>query len=261
MKILKLFPLKDHPFRYNYHINYGVWDKIEGDSATMQTFDANLDDYDAVFLPMFSRWSGHTDLLDRIKNHKIRKILFDNDSCYRSFSDGFYNGMDYIFYRCLDRNGDRPRCDSSHLLWSVDHERMTPVYGGQGVSFSCSLAGYSFRREIAERIRHKRIIGADYIESLQQSAAAIHTVNSVSGVTRAKVVEFAACGTQIISTRTPDMGLYFPDELITYFDTIDELVDIVESFRADIITQKCLREIVKNKHTDKIRAKQILNEL
>ena len=261
MKILKLFPLKDHPFRYNYHINYGVWDKIEGDSATMQTFDANLDDYDAVFLPMFSRWSGHTDLLDRIKSHKIRKILFDNDSCYRSFSDGFYNGMDYIFYRCLDKHGNRPQCDSSHLLWSVNHERMTPVYGGEGVSFASSLIGYGFRKEIAERVYHKRITGKDYIKHLQSSAAAIHTNSKASEVTRAKVLEFAACGTQIISNRTPDMGLYFPDELITYFDTIDELVDIVASFEADTSIQKQLREIVEDNHTDKIRANQILNEL
>ena len=168
--------------------------------------------------------------------------------------------MDFIFYRCLDKHSNKP-ARGSHLLWSVDHERMKPVYGGEGVSFACSLTGYPFRKEIAQRVNHKSVTGVDYIKHLQSSAGAIHANNGSLIITHAKVLEFAACGTQIISNRTPDMNLYFPDELITYFDTIDQLVDIVKTFEADISIQKQLREIIEDKHTDRIRAKQIINEL
>jgi len=260
MRLLKIYPQKDHPFRYNYHVNYGAWDKVGGDSATLETFNEDLDEYDMIFLPTHSRWTGHYDLLDRIKSHKIRKVLFDNDTCYRSFEIPFYDGMDFIFYRCLDKFGKKPKTRGAHLPWSVDHERMLPYYGGLGVAFTCSLIGYPFRKEIARRIECKRETGVDYIERLQASAGAIHTNSKVSPVTRAKVLEFAACGTQIISNRTPDMNLNFPDELITYFDTIDQLVDIVKTFEADISIQKQLREIIEEKHTDVIRAKQIIGQ-
>ena len=258
MKILKIFAIADNPFKYNYHINYGVWDKIPGDSEILETFGANLNDYDTVFLPMYSRWIGNEKLLDTIKNHKIRKVLFDNDSCYRSFDDPFYDGIDHIFYRCPDKHG---KTKGSHLIWSVDTRRMTPVYGGCGVAFSCSMIGYPLRKEIDKHIAHTREIGIDYIERLQSSAAAIHTNSKTTDVTRAKVLEFAACGTQIISNRTPDMGLYFPDDLITYFDTVEELIDIVRDFKANIDTQKKLRQIVEERHTDQIRATQIIEKL
>lgn len=261
MKILKVYPLRDHPKRYNYHINYGVWDKIEGDSVCLETFNADLSQYDTIFLPMHSRWDGHMDTLNRIKNHKIRKVLFDNDSCYRGFDMQFYIGMDFIFYRGLDKWGRPPMCDGDILKWSIDTDRYTPVYGGSGISFNCSVAGYKLRNQIEKLIKRTRYTGDEYIEHLQNSAAAIHTDSDRSPVVRAKILEFAACGTQIISNRVKNMGDYFPDDLIIYFDTINQLNDIILDFKPDIRIQKQLREIVEQRHTDTIRAKQIIEKL
>ena len=261
MRILKLFPVRDHPFQLNYDINYGTWDKIDGDEDCIEAFKSDLNDYDVVFLPMFKRWRGYEELLDMIKAHKIKTVMFDNDSCYRSFGHELYKGIDYIFYRGLDMDGDRP-CSGSLLPWSVDHEKYTPVYGGEGISFLGSVSSeYPLREEINELIPHSLYPTMDYIEALQNSAASIHTNSEISPVVRAKVLEFAACGTQIISNRCVNMGEYFPDELITYFDTIDRLRDIVDNFEPDIAIQKKLRNIVEQKHTHEIRAKQILEKI
>ena len=259
MKILKVFPLVDHPFRYNYAINYGVWDQIPGDEVRLECFDADLNEYDVVFLPFHSRWKGNEDLLEGIKEHRIKKVLFDNDSCYRSFKDPFYRGMDFIFYRCKDKDNRIPECDSSQLLWSINHEKYTPQYGGEGVLFSCSVTGaYPLRKQIAKVIKPERHIGQCYIERIQQSAGAIHTDSPKVQQPRAKILEFAACGTNIISNRC-GTELYFPNKLLTLFDTIDELRGIVKGFRPDVKVQKQLREVVEAKHTDEIRAEQILN--
>ena len=261
MRILKIFPICDNPFRANYEINYGVWDHIEGDEQRIETFGANLDDYDVVFLPMVKRWRDHRELLDTIKRHKIKKVLFDNDSCYRSFANEFYEGIDYIFYRGADMDGMLPT-SGSMLLWSVNHDKFTPVYGGEGVSFLGSVSSdYPLRQEIDEIIEHSLHNVGDYIEALQNSAGSIHTNSLISPVVRAKVLEFAACGTNIISNRCDNMGDYFPDDLVTYFDTIDELEEIVKGFKPDIVKQWRLRAIVEEKHTHVIRAKQILEKI
>ncbi len=76
MRILKIVPYRDRPIMANYDINYGVWDAIPGDYECLGSFSADLDEYDVVFLPMFKRWRGHTDLLNMIKNNRI-KILKD----------------------------------------------------------------------------------------------------------------------------------------------------------------------------------------
>ena len=258
MRILKIFPLTDHPMRYNYDINYGVWDCIKGDSTGLENFDADLNEYDVVFIPMRSRWYGYGDLLQMIKDHKIKKVLFDNDSCYRSFDDDFYTGMDYIFYRGPDKNGETPE-NGSVLLWSVNEKKYTPIYGGYGVISPGTVNdSYKLRKEIEMIVKHERREGAEYIEYLQQASAAIHTNSDRSTIVRAKVLEFAACGTQIISNRCDNMEDYFPDELIVYFESVEHLEKIVEGFRPDLGVQIKLRAIVEQKHTNDIRAKQIL---
>jgi len=261
MRILKILPDGDKPTNHNYDINYGVWDKIIGDYECLESFNADLDEYDVVFLPMFKRWRDHTDLLNRIKDHKIKKVMFDNDTCYRSFDHEYYQGIDYIFYRGLDIDGKRAT-NGSLLPWSVDHTRYTPVYGGDGVSFPCSISDrYPLRKKINKIIKHSLHETSDYIEVLQNSAASIHTNSDISPVVRAKVLEFAACGTQIISNKCWNMEDYFPDDLIIYFDSIDHLSHIINRFTPNVRIQKRLRAIVEDQHTHDIRAKQILDKL
>jgi len=271
MKILKIYPQRDQPKRYNYHINYGVWDDIPGDSAILEKFNSNLNNYDVIFIPMFSRWQrhlsnrwrGHYNLLNKIKEHKIKTILFDNDSCYRSFNDKFYIGFDYIFYRDLDKNREQPKnINSSRLLWSVDTNLYLPKYGGRDILFNCSVSSsYTLRKKIAKVIKKTNHNGSKYIEELQNSGAAIHTNSPIQPMVRAKILEFASCGTQIISNKSDYMELYFPHELIIYFNTIDELKNIIENFKSNIEIQKELRNIVETKHDNKIRAKEILNKI
>ena len=261
MKILKLYPYTDNNKRFNYNVNYGVWDNIKGDRANVSRFSSDLNSYDVVFLPQIKRWSENPALYEEIKNHKVKKVLFDNDSCYRSFSDKVYDGIDYIFYRDTDKHKRKPSISSSLLMWSVDTEKLSPVYGGKGIAFNCSLGDYPLRKAIRAFLRHSKIKGDAYIHQLQQSAAAIHTDSPRVRAVRAKILEFAACGTQIISNRTSNMDLYFPDELIVYFKDIAHLKSIVNDFKPNVSVQKRLREITVEKHDDKVRAKQVINIL
>jgi len=75
------------------------------------------------------------------------------------------------------------------------------------------------------------------------------------------MLEYAACGTEIISNRMEGMNDYFPDELITYFDTIDELLEIVDNFKPSIEVQKELRKIVEDTHSDKQRSLEVMDTL
>ena len=261
MKILKLYPHTDNSKRFNYNVNFGVWDKIKGDRAVVSSFNHDLNDYDVVFLPQIKRWSENPALYERIKDHKVKKVLFDNDSCYRSFKDKIYSGIDYIFYRDTDKHKKKPPVSGSLLMWSVDTERLQPVYGGKGIAFNCSIGDYPLRKSISTFIRHSKITGDAYIHQLQHSAAAIHTDSPRVQAVRAKILEFAACGTQIISNRTSNMHLYFPDELIVYFEDTDHLKRIVNNFKPDVSVQKQLREIAVEKHDNRIRAKQVINIL
>lgn len=261
LKILKIYPKMDNIRRYNYHVNYGVWDEINGDSIILENLDMKLlNKYDLVFLPMYKRWKEHMKQFNRIKEHKIKTILFDNDSQYRSFSDDFYSGIDYIFYRNKDKDNNIPNINSSWLMWSVNTNKYIPKYGGKDISFNCTIHPiYPFRVEISKFLKNTNYNGDRYIKHLQDSAAAIHT--SSINMAHAKIVEFAACGTQIISNRTDYLNKYFPDNLITYFNDIDELKDIVKNYKTNINIQKQLRHIVKTKHDNKIRATEVLKKI
>jgi hypothetical protein len=264
MKILKIYPEKDHPGRYNYHINYGAWDEVEGDRVSLEGFNKDVTQYDIVFLPMFGRWTKHGDLLKRIKDSpKVKKVLFDNDSCYRRFTDSFYNGFDFIFYRDLDRTRKTPSsAPSDRLLWSVDPSMYPAKYGGTGVTFNCTVGKtYKLRKEIAKKITPIKVSGKAYIENLQNHAGAIHTNSEILPMVRAKILEIASCGTQIISNPSQYMDYYFEDSLITYFETVPELVNLVKEFKPDINIQKQLRETVEDLHTNKLRAKFIIETL
>jgi hypothetical protein len=261
MKVLKIYPKIDTPKRFNYDINFGVWDKIDGDSVTLEGIDVDLSDYDVVFLPQIKRWVGNEKLLSKIKKHRIKKVLFDNDSCYRSFDDYSYCGVDYVFYRDLDKNGRKPLCGSSLLKWSVDTEKIQPSYGGSGIVFNCSIRDYPMRKAIASVIKHEKIVGGAYISNIQRSAAAIHTDSHRVRAVRAKILEFAACGTQIISNRTKNMNLYFPDNLILYFENINHLRSIIDNFQPNIEIQRELRRIAEEKHDHKLRANEVIDTL
>ena len=78
---------------------------------------------------------------------------------------------------------------------------------------------------------------------------------------RPKALEFASCGTHIISNRTTNMDYYYPNDLIYYFNNIYDLKDIIKDFNPNIEIQKELRNITVEKHDDKIRVNEILNIL
>jgi len=262
IKILKIYPAKDNKNRYNYHVNYGVWDAIKGDKVILEEFDKNLNNYDVVFLPMYKRWKNHMDLLNKIKNSTVKTVLFDNDSCYRNFNNSFYNKIDYIFWRDLDKNNREPNNNNSWLPWSINTKLYTPNYGGNGILFNCNIGHtYPLRMEISKIINRDIYIGNEYIKKIQKSAGAIHTNSNLVPIVRAKILEFAACGTQIISNKSKKMNYFFPDDLIIYFDNISELKNIITNFKPNIEIQKELRHITETKHDDNIRAKEVLREI
>jgi len=267
MQILRIQPKIDNRKRYNYKVNYGVWDCIDTETIFLEdiltTQDSFIESFDLVFLPMYKRWEYYLAQLERIKKLNVKTVLFDNDSCYRSFSDSFYNGIYFIFYRIKDKDSKNPKTPSAKLHWSVDTEYYTPNYGGKGISFNCTVNHHSYelRKEIARHIKPTSYFGNQYVEHLQNSAAGIHTNSKTSPIPRCKMLEYAACGTEIISNRMEGMNDYFPDELITYFDTIDELLEIVDNFKPSIEVQKELRKIVEDTHSDKQRSLEVMDTL
>jgi hypothetical protein len=260
MKILKLYPAIDIPARFNYQINYGVWDKIPGDRAVLEQFNGSLKNYDAVLLPMYKRCNGHSRLIDKVKNSRAKAILFDNDSYYRSFSDRFYIGFDYIFYRCLDIHKNAPKTRSSWLPWSIDTELYTPDYTGRGVSFNCAInRAYPMRKKIAAKVKNTRFRGADYIKHLQRSAIGIHASSPQSEYVAAKILEYAACGTHIVSDRAKKIDYYFPDHLISFFNSIPEMMSIIKDYKKDIEVLKEARYITERLHDNRERAKEVMD--
>jgi len=262
MKILKLLPKSDTPTNYNYHVNYGVWDAIDGDTSSLENTNVNLNNYDVVLLPMFKRWNN-MDFFHKIKNNKIKTVLFDNDSCYRTFDHSFYDNIDLILYRDLDKNGNTPKTSNMWHPWSIDTTLYTPVYGNRGVSFNCSSdpTYYPLRYKISKIIPRTSNIGVQYIQNLQNSGVGIHTDSELVPMVRAKALEMAACGTQIISNKTKKMDYFFPDDLILYFKDLDELREIINNFEPNVEIQRELRNIVETKHDNKIRAKQIIEKI
>lgn len=259
IEILKLYPKIDSKNRYNYHVNYGVWDNIKGHNTTLEYFNGDLNKYDVVFLPMYKRWVGNEKLFQRIKESKVKTVLFDNDSCYRSFDNEFYDGIDLILYRDTDKNGNIPRSNSMWLPWSINTNIYSPKIGGDGILFSCSVNNYyPLRQKVNKIIKNTPLIGDKYISSLQNSGACIHTDNDIVPMVRAKALEISSCGTQIISNITNKMDFFFPDDLIIYFSDIGELREIIKSYKVNIEIQRELSEIVKNKHSDKIRSKEVM---
>lgn len=265
MKILKIYPSKDTKDRYNYHINYDIWDKIEGYSVILETksYLSKLDNYDIVFLPMYKRWENHYDILNKLKSHKIKTILFDNDTCYRSFDLPFYEGIDFIFYRHPDINGLAPmKTNSDWLPWSIDTQIYKPKYGGNDILYNCIISeAYPLREKISEIIKPKKGKGIKYIENIQNAAAAIHADSDILQEARAKILEFGSCGTEIISNRTKKMEYYYPDDLIIYFDDITDLNYIIKNYSVDIDNQRKLREITETFHDSRIRAKEVISIL
>jgi len=119
MQILRIQPKIDNRKRYNYKVNYGVWDCIDTETIFLEdiltTKDSFIESFDLVFLPMYKRWEYYLAQLERIKKLNVKTVLFDNDSCYRSFSDSFYDGIDFIFYRIKDKDIKNPKTPSAKL--------------------------------------------------------------------------------------------------------------------------------------------------
>lgn len=268
MKILKLYPSRDIPSSYNYHINYDLWDKIDGDKAILGDQTINFDIYDAIFLPMYKRWDGNWNLLNKVKESSAKTVLFDNDSLYRKFSNPFYNNIDFIFYKCTDQDNKPPASPSQFLKWSVDTSRYSPKYGNSEVSFCCSVHEryYPLRYQINKHvIKAKSLKGSQYIKHLQDSGAIIHTSEyyspKLTPLVRSKAIEIASCGSEIISSPSSNMADYYPLELIRIFTDINELKDIIKNFSPNIETQKKLRQITEEKHDSRVRAKEVIQKI
>lgn len=263
MKFLRIQPKIDNKKRYNYQVNYGPWDFIPNTKTVyLEEFDGNTKNFDFVLLPMYKRWLNHFKLLEKIKNQSAKTVLFDNDSIYRTFDHFFYNDIDFCFYRGIDKNKNKPNCYNSKLKWSVDEKNFTPKYGCKKVSFNCTVNSfYPLRQKISQIIKPNNFTGEKYIENIKNSGASIHTDSKIAPVVRSKILEFASCGTEIISNRVENMNDYFPDDLIIYFDKIKDLKEIINNYKPNIDKQKKLRSIVENEHTHKKRAEEILNIL
>ncbi len=268
LRILKLYPSFDVNYpsfigkNYNYHVNYDIWDKINGDKAILGDKSINFNNYDIVFLPMYKRWEGKWELLDKIKESSVKTVLFDNDSHYREFSHPFYKNIDLIFYRNIDKNNNIPFTKNMWLKFSIDTNKYLPQYGGEGILFNCTIAPiYPYRLEIFKKrlLNHTNYVGENYIQSIQSSAAALHT--ALPSMAHAKILEFASCGTQIISNRSEKMDSYFPKHLIIYFDSLEELKKIITTYKPNIEIQKELRYVVETKHDSRIRAKEIIDKI
>lgn len=265
MKILKIYQEGTLRQTEKRRIAMDLWDLFDGDRilrGELKKYNKSyFDKYDIIFSIPINRYSKqpeNMDVINKMKDSKARIVLFESDSCYNSFNDPLYDNIDFIFYRCLDKNGNTPSKNSQWLPWSVNTNRFTAKYGGKGIAFCCTISkAYPLRMEISKIMNHIECIGDDYIRLLQNSGAAIHTVSEIVNKVRAKILEFASCGTQIISNRTENMNYYYPDELITYFDTVDNLKEIIKRFRPNIEIQKELRYITELKHTHKIRSKMI----
>jgi hypothetical protein len=148
------------------------------------------------------------------------------------------------------------------IPWSINTNLYKPKYGGNGILFNCSVNNhYPIRLEISKIVKNTLYKGNNYIKRLQDSAAAIHTDSDRVPIVRAKILEFAACGTQIISNRTQKMDYFFSDDLIIYFNNMVELKEIIKNFKPNVEIQKELRYITEKKHDDRIRAKEILNRI
>lgn len=149
------------------------------------------------------------------------------------------------------------------LPWWVDTDYYLPSYGGSGVSFNCTVSKhYPLRMDIQRRVlKSTQHTWDKYVKSLQDSAGSIHTDSPTVPQVRAKALEIASCGTQIISNRTSKMDYFFPDELVTYFGNMGELKEIVKNFEPNTEVQKELRHIVETKHSSDIRAKEVVEKV
>ena len=270
MKVIKLSHVVDNYTRYSYKTNYDVWDRCV-DGVDMYLHQArkdlrrglNLDKFDVIFLAPIARMKLFPDVLEAAKKSSAKTVLFDNDSCYHRFSEDVYSDIDLILYRDVDYSGNKPETDSMWLPWHVDVNYYTPNFGGEGVSFNCTVSHhYPLRVDIDRHVQKAtHFTGDKYREVMSKAGAGIHTDSPRVPQVRSKALEIAACGSQIISNRTSKMDYFFPDELITYFDDIEHLKEIVKNFEPNVEIQKELRNIVEKNHSVELRSKQVMKKI
>jgi hypothetical protein len=281
--ILMLMNKIDTPERYNYRPNFGMIEAVAGmeninliryDIETVaQTGKALLyelfDKYeiDIVATPFRKRWGEALELPATIKSTGIPLIIFDNDSYAFDFRDDFYAPFDWVFYRDHDKNNDSPQ-KGSFVPWSVDHKVFSPDFGGKGVVLCGSFYKfYPMRIKIREKLHPHTVdctqyTGDDYVRHLQKSLMAISTSSTRFNFTASKLLEIAACGTGILTEDTTRLEIYFDKELLYIYQDIEDLkyyVNYAEANLQEIIErQKKLRAVVEEKHTNEIRAQEVL---
>jgi len=285
-RILSLMHYEDHKARYNYQVNFGVIDEIKRkEDVLLRTFDLvvferlpastidrllSKDKINMIFAPLHNRWSDYASL-QYLKKIGVPVILFDNDSNYYSWDEEFYSYFAHIFYRICDKHGGYPGNGTFHP-WSVDTELFTPVFGGGRITMHCTISSSSYpdRIKIKEKyhpdlIDCSKLTGMEYIRSLQNSLAAITTGGGTYSVTRAKVLEYAATGTAIITIDTGNLETYFPRELYYIFEQPEQLPDLIDDLcrnKDEVIErQKELRKICEQKHSHKVRSQEIMKVL
>jgi hypothetical protein len=239
-------PAIDRPARYNYAVNYGLWDAIARNAGAfckvpMQELTSGAwretlkgDRLNCIFLPMFRRWTGNERFAEELKKAGVTTVMFNNDDLGADNDNPVYRGISYIFSRVHDRQRRyRPLDQGAWLPWSVDTDYFTPRFGGSiPVSMPCSIvARYPMRMAIQQRLAGKviagRRCGEGYRQRLRDSRAVIATASEACPVTRAKVLEAVACGAALITEDTQYLDRYFPKDKCYIFSSLEELDALV----------------------------------
>jgi len=284
MRLLMIWPEADTPDRYNYLVNYGLWDALRvmpgvtHEVVPMMTpapqFVAALaGDYDLVFAPMWRRLAHRDRLVGKV--HKLTRapvVMFDNDGCCVPEGAHYYKYMDYVFVRGPQyKGGSLPPEKSMWLPWCVDLRRFTPVFGGEGVVLigGRTKRVHPLRRKIfkryKQRIRVERVFGDEYIGVLQEALAGITTGGRQSKVARAKVLEMAACGCAVVTDRSDYLDRYFPEDLLYVIEDVADMGPVLDDLEGDrakaLARQQSLYQITAERHGADRQARSVMRAL
>lgn len=282
MRVVAVYPKEDTPAKYNYSVNYCLWDamyKQMGNDfvkfpleATRRQIDKVLVGADCLLLPMWRRIAKHGSTLRALTSKGIPTVMFDNDGCYQLPTSALYSYADFIFTRCSQRgNNTFSPTRGAWLPWSVDLDRFKPVFGGNDVILPGSATGrvHPVRRQILvdniPGVKYKSTSGPEYVSFLQSALAGISTVGNYSKVARAKLLEMSACGCALITDRSEYLDRYFPEEWLYIFEDLEELPALVRRVRRHpkcvISRQKKLYEITKECHSADRQARLMIEAL
>lgn len=284
--ILALMHKIDTPERYNFQVNFGFLDELARlENVNLIKYDiekvaqggrdlilelAEKHEIQLVTGPIHVRWQNAESLPRLIKDAGLKLVIFDNDCFQFSFTDEFYSYFDWIFYREYDKHNDSPS-KGSYLPWSINANLYAPKYGGSGTVLCGTIRDhYPMRLKIREYLHPHTVdctpySGKEYIQHLQNSLMAISTGSTRFNFTAAKLIEIASCGTAILTEDSKRLDFYFSKNLVFVFKDLNELkynIHYANKNIDDVLhRQQMLRKTVENRHTNEIRAREVLEVL